>query len=284
MTTKNLLLVLILTSFSSSMSACRRQKAKTQIANKEQTPSRRKDPVAAQDTLVQTPAKPIKIVEIPAYKPVEVNAVDFKFLSTKSKLTIKTETLNQNVVVSIRMKKDSIIWLSAGLMGIEGVRAIVSVDSIKMIDKINKKAYLFDFKTLSERFNFDLNFNLLQAIILGNMPLPQSLEDLLLIEADQQIIRQNRTPVVVDNFVNQKRLNRIKVVDEEGKSMAIDYADFQLVSSFFVPFLSNTKINFIKDGKSAESLLTIQHTKVEMPVEALAFPFAIPAVYEKKKF
>jgi Domain of unknown function (DUF4292) len=280
---KSLSLVCLSLVVSLGASSCKRQKSKSKVVVAKQT-GRNQDPIMGRDTLVQTPSEPIIIAAIPAFRKIAINQNDFNFLSTKSKVVIKTETGEQNVNISIRIKKDSLIWLSAGLMGIEGVRAMISADSIKMIDKINKKAYIFDFATLSKRFNFDLNFKLIQAILVGNMPLEQSRLDEILTEGLGQIIRQNREPISIDNYIETGRLQSIKVKEQKGNTLAIQYTDFQPVSALSFPFLSNTTISFMKDSKPVETKISIQHQKVEIPTEPLAFPFSIPATYERKSF
>ncbi|HRF24264.1 MAG TPA: DUF4292 domain-containing protein, partial [Chitinophagaceae bacterium] len=44
-----------------------------------------------------------------------------------------------SVTVHIRMIKDSVIWLLVnGPLGIEGLRALITTDSVKILDKQNK--------------------------------------------------------------------------------------------------------------------------------------------------
>ncbi len=280
---KNLILICFSLAISLSTSSCKRQKSKSKVIVAEQTP-RNQDPIMGRDTVVQTPSQPIIIAEVPKFKKIAINQNDFNFLTTKSKVIVKTETGEQNVNITIRIKKDSLLWLSAGLMGIEGVRAVISADSIKMIDKINKKAYIFDFATLSKKFNFDLNFKLIQAILIGNMPLEQSQLDEVLTEAAGQIIRQNREPISIDNYIETSQLRSIKVKEQRGNTLTIQYTEFQAVNALLFPFLSNTTISFMKENKRIETNISIQHQKVEIPIEPLAFPFSIPATYERKSF
>jgi hypothetical protein len=72
--------------------------------------------------------------------------------------------------VNIRMKKDSIIWLSVTGVGLEVARGIITPDSIVFMDKIHKDYFVFNYEQLSKQYNFDLNFALLQSVIIGNLP------------------------------------------------------------------------------------------------------------------
>jgi len=69
----------------------------------------------------------------------------------------------------IRIKKDSVIWLSLtpGL-GIEAMRLIITQDSVKMINKINNTYYKGDYDAVNHFLNTHIDFDILQAYLLGN--------------------------------------------------------------------------------------------------------------------
>src|ERR1700746_3695342 len=62
-----------------------------------------------------------------------VKEIDFKYFSSKAKSNFKDEKENVNASVHIRMKKDSVIWMSItpGL-GIEALRVLIRPDSVFM--------------------------------------------------------------------------------------------------------------------------------------------------------
>ena len=71
------------------------------------------------------------------------------------------------------MKKDSLIWISVTGVGFEVARGLITKDSIVFMDKFHKEYFAFNYEQLSKKYNFDLNFALLQSIIIGNLPFPQ---------------------------------------------------------------------------------------------------------------
>ena len=93
---------------------------------------------------------------------VKVAEVDFDYLTAKSKFSFKSAKQDfDNTNVNIRMKKDSIIWLSVTGVGLEVARGIITRDSIVFMDKIHRDYYVFKYDQLSKQYNFDLNFDLL---------------------------------------------------------------------------------------------------------------------------
>jgi hypothetical protein len=78
---------------------------------------------------------------------------------------------SQGFKASIRMKKDSAIWISISpALGIEVFRILITPDSLKYLSKIpeNKFYYIGTSASLSELAKIDLDFDMLQDILMGN--------------------------------------------------------------------------------------------------------------------
>ena len=85
----------------------------------------------------------------------DIKRVAAKYLTAKSKISFKSKDQDiDNANVSMRMRKDSILWLQIVVGPIEVVRGIITRDSIQIIDRHNKAYYQYDFASLSQKFNF----------------------------------------------------------------------------------------------------------------------------------
>ena len=72
-------------------------------------------------------------------------------------------------VISLRMRKDSLIWFSASAaIGIQVMKGIISRDSIKILDIFNKKYRAYSIKELGKQFGADIGLRELQNIIISN--------------------------------------------------------------------------------------------------------------------
>ena len=70
------------------------------------------------------------------------NFFDYEYLSAKTKITVINTDGKTEFSASVRIKKDSAIWISISpALGIEIVRVLITKDSIKIIDRFNKKYY-----------------------------------------------------------------------------------------------------------------------------------------------
>ncbi len=87
----------------------------------------------------------------------------------RAKMHFESAKEKQNFSINFRIRKDSIIWASinAPIIG-EIARAIITPDSIKAIERVNKKSYLYTYSDIQKLINIEVDFNTLQELIIGN--------------------------------------------------------------------------------------------------------------------
>src|SRR5690606_14821280 len=79
-----------------------------------------------------------------------VNEINFNYLSGKAKINYADKNTDVNAALNIRVKKDSVIWLSLTVaLGIEASRCLITKDSLFMLDRINNHYYAYDYRTIS---------------------------------------------------------------------------------------------------------------------------------------
>lgn len=240
-------------------------------------------PPPSDSTTAPRPARP-GIEEARA----NVVEIDFRYLTAKSKISFKSKQQDiDNANVNIRVRKDSIIWLSVSKLGIEAVRGMITRDSITIVDKIHREYSVYDFPTLSKQFNFDMNFDLLQALIVGNLPLPKRPAQKIKNERDYLLLRQSNGKVMVENYIGEQdhKLKKLMLTEQPTKNtLRLDYDDFTSLNNFLFPYTSLVTLDYQSksDGQFYQTLLRIKHNKVEMVDKSPGFPFTIPAGYQRR--
>ncbi|MFZ4784266.1 MAG: DUF4292 domain-containing protein [Flavobacteriales bacterium] len=99
------------------------------------------------------------------------NKFEYDWVGMKIDVDVKTLGETQGFNATVRMKKDSIISISISpALGIEVFQILISPDSVKYISKIpdNKYYYLGGFETITDVAKVDLDFEMLQDILIGN--------------------------------------------------------------------------------------------------------------------
>ena len=243
--------------------------------------------------LVNKPADSVKIdtpkTEAVASAPVKVQELTFDYLTAKSKFSFQSDKQDfDNTNINIRIKKDSLIWISVTGVGFEVARGLITTDSIVFMDKFHKNYFVFSYAQLSKQYNFELNFALLQSIIIGNLPFPQKTEDSVAQESDFMVLKQSVGRLNVDNYVapSNLKLTRLKAVETPtNNTFSLDYGDFKQVSSFLFPFDSNIKLDVLsqKDQRMINTTMRIKHSKVELVSQNPGFPFSVPSSYTRKR-
>ena len=217
-----------------------------------------------------------------------VAQVDFAFLTMRSKLSFKSpQQAIDNATVSIRVQKDSLIWLSISKLGIEGARVLIAHDSVHILDKINRQYAVADYGTISRQFRFPLNFGLLQALLVGNLPLPSQPAQVVRQEADTLLLRQTNNGSQIDNYIvgQHRKLAKLLVAAQPGgNTLRLDYQEFTALNTFLFPYASQLLLTYktVDTGQPAQTEVTIRHSKVEQVSENPGFPFSVPASYQRR--
>jgi len=98
-----------------------------------------------------------------------INApLDFTTFYGRAKANFNSPKASGNATVYIKMKRDSIIWVSVtGPLNIEGARVLITPDSVKIINKLEGFAQLSSIAHLQQITKLPFSFNDLQNLILG---------------------------------------------------------------------------------------------------------------------
>ncbi len=227
---------------------------------------------------------------VPVEARANVAAVDFRYLTAKSKISFKSEKQDiDNASVTIRIQQDSLIWVSVSKLGIEAARVLITRDSIKILDKINRAYAVADFATLSRQYSFSLSYSLLQTLVVGNLPLPDRIAQKSnpVNEPNYLLLRQQEGPVLVDNYIDEtdRKLKKLVMTQQPANNtLRILYTDFAPLDTFLFPFSSVLTLDYRSqtDGQFSQTVLQSKYTKVELIDNNPGFPFTIPATYQRR--
>ena len=140
-------------------------------------------------------------------------SLQFDWISGKMAIDFKKGTKTESFKATFRLRKDSVIWMSVAALGIEVVRAVITPDSIKFIDKLHKQYFIGDFNYLSVLLKTHLNFTMLQAVLLGNEYWIAEREDLYAaIDADAN--------AYLLSTVRKRKLRKIEKKDKDKVPIA----------------------------------------------------------------
>jgi hypothetical protein len=224
--------------------------------------------------------------------------VKFDWLSARCNIVVvddkksKTEFNGQ-----IRIQNDSVIWISLSpALGIEVARLMITSDSIKFINRLNKSYFIGDYDFISAIFQTTIDFDILQSLILGN-DLHSYENNTFRVSIDameyklqnthrlkkRKYLKKDDTPNILvqsiwlnpDNYKITKV--HLKEYGEDLKRLQTEYGNFKPIESQLFP--TSLKIDLQSNKKLA---IQIDYSRIEVGVKQ-DFPFKIPGNYSKMK-
>ncbi|MFK5857182.1 MAG: DUF4292 domain-containing protein [Bacteroidota bacterium] len=225
------------------------------------------------------------------------NQMTFDYLSAKFTLVYGQGKNTTNLRGQLRIKDDSLIWMSiTPALGIEAARVLLTNDSIKFINRLNKTYFSGEYNLVDSLLNTTIDYSLLQSMLIGN-DLTQYDVNKFRSSVDNGLyrmtIRERRkirryiksgeidTRVLVQQiwlYPDTYRIARIDVKErgeDENNKLQVYYSDYIQVDDQLFP--SKIRIE-ITSQKSIVIDLDFNKITLNNP---LNFPFRIPSKYEK---
>jgi hypothetical protein len=214
-----------------------------------------------------------------------VDEIDFEYFHGKARMVYQDNKRNQEAKANIRVRKDSVIWISFNLVGIQGARALINKDSITVVSNLKNEYYVFDYKELSKRYNFEINYDVIQAVMLGNLLMPRQEDEEVLQESSFYTLKQHSNTVNVTNYINAASMKIEKVEMKEtdsNNSLTINYSNFQPVGNKIFPYNGTVNLFYKTLSGLLNTTIIFEYNKAEVGDRQLKFPFNIPKRYDRR--
>ncbi len=198
-------------------------------------------------------------------------------IQLKLKGNYRDENQDINFSMNVRIKKDSLLWSSVQVFGIEMLRAKLTIDSMKLLNRLEKKYMRGSTHLLGNLMGVNLGPSEVQNLLLGK-PL-FNLNDYLF-ETDTAI----KASIYKGKIKNVLHINQALTLQEsditsiglqQSVSGKIEYLKYMHVDDIFCP--EHIKMYLISNDKSSQLDLKIQ--KINTP-EQMRFPFKVPNQYQ----
>ena len=216
------------------------------------------------------------------YSQLQSRRIQYTTFSAKLDVDYEDGTGQQlNLNAQLRMYKDSLIWASiTAILGIEGLRAFITRDSVKLLDKQNKIYIARSVAYLTEVTALPLDLGSLQDLLIGN---PVFLDSTL-----QAYSKGNGT--ISLQGVNSFFRLLFTIAEQEKVLLSTKFDDLDLTrnrTSFlgYAEYDNRTGINFSQRRNIAVSEKKKLNVELRFKQyafnETLSFPFSIPKNYRR---
>ena len=258
-----------------SVFACRSTKTIQRAITKKDTTA------AVSNKIIATYADTLRVIDS-ITDSIRLRQIDFLTFSARAKVAYANQNGKQpDFLAYIRIRKDSLIWLSlANDLGIEGIRILVTPDTIKVMDKLAKTIQVRPLYKLQEISQIPFSFFDLQHIILGQpvffhedsvRSYAVNPNDYVLLGKKGDII--TNLTVSKDYYPNKSRID--DALPNPGRRADLLYKEYEEKNGFRFSTLREIYISH-KEIFSVQMKFKEYHFN-----ELLTFPFTIPKKFKK---
>ncbi|MBK0381212.1 DUF4292 domain-containing protein [Mucilaginibacter segetis] len=210
---------------------------------------------------------------------VSSSQITFNTFSGRAKTKLDINGNDNDVTLNIRVNRGQKIWISiTAIAGIEVARALITPDSIQVLNRIDNVYLNKPFNYIYNYADKQVNFGTLQSLLVGN--------------AIPELINANTTVEFNDNKTtlsgNVKgllykillgadlRVSEMTLQNPETRqSLQVTNSAFTQADDHIVP----SEVNITSVSGNNKVLVNLRYTKVEFD-KVLEYPFSIPKNYE----
>ncbi len=207
------------------------------------------------------------------------NSLRFKTLRGKMKIDYSDGETSQGLSVSVRIEKDTAIWLSAPL-GM--VKVYITPQRVSFYNKLENEYFDGNFEYLSNLLGTDLDFDKVQNLLLG-----QAMVDMRLNKYEVSITGENyalKPKNTIEFFKilfeiepkNFKMASQIISQPSKNRLLDINYKNYQKINKWILP----NQIIIVASEGMKRNTIEIEYRNMEFD-EPVSFPYKIPKGFKE---
>lgn len=213
---------------------------------------------------------------------IRASQLNYNTFSGKAKTMLDINGSSNNVTLNIRIQRGKKIWVSVtAIAGIEVARALITPDSLQVINKLQglymQKPFAYIYSYTSPQINFDS----LEALLVGNA-IPQLINDDAKLQADsgRTVISGNLQELAYKLILGADlKANHTELTDlVAGQSLTVDNSAFIPAANRILP--SQIDLSSVMPKKKVKMSLHYNKADFDQPLE---YPFSIPSDYAPAK-
>lgn len=245
--------------------------------------------ITPKDTIAVMPSKPVEDAKFDSmafirenYQQIQNRQIQYQSFSAKTDVDYReVDGKKYSVTVHIRMVKDSVIWLLVnGPLGIEGLRALITADSVKILDKQNKTYTARSLSYLQEVTALPLDLSSLQNLLIGNavflgpeIASYQKLPGAISFLSVGSFFKNLYTVNEADKLAISSKLDDVNGL--RNRTCFLTYSDYEDKKG---PLFSKHRNINVSENKKID--ISIQFKQYEFN-EKLSFPFNVSEKYKR---
>ncbi len=247
-----------------------------------QTAIAKKDTVAVKPVVTATGHEDTVRMIQETYAGLLQQKINYKTFSAKIDVDYQdADGKKYNVTAHLRINRDSVIWVSiTAILGIEGLRAYITRDSVKLLDKQNKIYTARSVSYLQDVSDLPLNLSSLQDLLVGN---PVFLDtNIVSYSKSNGAISLLSSGIFFKNLLTVSETNRLmqssKLDDADELRNRTCYLTYDNYEDAGQTFFSSKRSISVTEKKKLDIQMNFKQHNFN---ETLSFPFSVPKNYKR---
>jgi hypothetical protein len=257
--------------------SCKAKKKLVAVTKTDTVGAAVKPPLVATDIIPGKSAA--EMLKANKLRDIRARQVDFNTFSGKAQAKLNINGDKHDVTLNIRIKKNKQIWISiTALLGVEAARALITPDSIKVMNKLQgtylKKPFSYVYSYASKQ----INYKTLESLLIGN-----AIPELI---SDNATLKPDNGNVILSGLL-QDLAYKLTVgpglkVTQTSMSNQIMQQSLQVDNSVLIQAgtrVMPSQININSSVKQKTIQADIRYTRADFD-QPVDMPFSVPARYE----
>ena len=238
--------------------------------------------------LLTAHAQPIpneKLLWMDMVRDCQKDTVSFQYVQLSGEVSIQLGAGMQAAQIVIRMKNDSCIWATVRVMGIEGIRAMITRDSVWVMDRLKRTYTVQPLASFTKMLGAQVGIKALQQQFFGKLsdiPSYLSFQNVALKGMGLTSFQGVFLPTSGDSLFanqrveltrNEKKMWQSLAVEQDSSTFSLNYTSYRIQAEGAFPGLIEAR-----KSTQTDPLFQLSYSKIEFK-NFETFPFKIPESY-----
>lgn len=209
---------------------------------------------------------------------IKSHQVNFNTFAGRAATKLDIDGNSNDVTLNIRISRDKKIWVSiTALLGIEVARALITPDSIIVINKLQGLYFKKPFSFIYQYASRQVNYKTIESLLVGNA-MPELLTENSTIKSDMGnvTLSGNLQELMYSLMLGTNmRVTQFNLSNTgEGQALLVNNSNFIQATNRLLP----SQIDILSTIKDKKIQANLRYTKADFD-QQLDFPFNIPERY-----
>ncbi|MEO6166767.1 MAG: DUF4292 domain-containing protein [Chitinophagales bacterium] len=193
------------------------------------------------------------------------HAFNFEWFTGKAKVEIVQGTDKTEFTASLRMRKDSAIWISVSpALGLEVARVLMTKDSIRVIDRLNGEYYSKDYHFFKTYTALPVTFEVMQDMIEGSPLFMDGKEFDVTRKDTSYLLKWEAATQATSLTLNRTFLPVLQTITDSSTSLRITQQQYEI--PYTSPFSLWRRIELLRP-EAMQIVITFSKIKINEPVK-----------------